>query len=53
MTAYRSILQRLVGATYAPPVDGAIRRAYGVSKRVSFKPRPDYRLIAAEMTATR
>jgi peptide/nickel transport system substrate-binding protein len=26
---------------------------YGVSKRVSFKPRADFRLIAAEMTATR
>ena len=26
---------------------------YGVSKRVAFKPRPDFRLIAAEMTATR
>jgi peptide/nickel transport system substrate-binding protein len=26
---------------------------YGVSKRVSFKPRADYRLIAAEMAATR
>jgi peptide/nickel transport system substrate-binding protein len=26
---------------------------YGVSKRVTFKPRADFRLIAAEMTATR
>ena len=26
---------------------------YGVSKRVSFKPRADYRLLAAEMTLTR
>jgi hypothetical protein len=26
---------------------------YGVSKKVSFKPRPDYRLIAAEMTLAR
>jgi hypothetical protein len=26
---------------------------YGVSPRVSFKPRADYRLIAAEMTTTR
>jgi peptide/nickel transport system substrate-binding protein len=26
---------------------------YGVSKRVNFKPRADFRLIAAEMTATR
>ena len=26
---------------------------YGVSKKVSFKPRPDYRLIAAEMTVAR
>ena len=26
---------------------------YGTSKRVSFKPRPDYRLIVAEMTAAR
>jgi peptide/nickel transport system substrate-binding protein len=25
---------------------------YGTSKRVSFKPRPDYRLIVSEMTAT-
>ena len=26
---------------------------YGVSKRVSFKPRADYRLLAAEMTLAR
>ena len=26
---------------------------YGVTKKVSFKPRPDYRLIAAEMTVAR
>jgi len=26
---------------------------YGVSRKVSFKPRPDYRLIAAEMTVAR
>ena len=26
---------------------------YGVGRRVSFKPRPDYRLIAAEMTVAR
>jgi len=26
---------------------------YGVSKRVSFKPRADYRLVAAEMTLAR
>jgi ABC-type transport system substrate-binding protein len=25
---------------------------YGVSKRMSFKPRPDYRLIVAEMTVS-
>ena len=26
---------------------------YGVSRRVSFKPRPDYRLIVSEMAASR
>ena len=26
---------------------------YGVSKRMSFKPRPDYRLIVSEMTAAK
>jgi hypothetical protein len=26
---------------------------YGVSKRVSLKPRPDYRIIVSEMAVTR
>jgi hypothetical protein len=45
--------RRVIGGLFglAGPCEEVI--VYGIAKRVAFKPRPDFRLIVAEMTVSR